>query len=224
MKPPSPPANQRLKRAHELLEYGIQSTNSLAELYDRLTKKRGPGAPTHEDQDLLRAMLVMAGATLDIVVKTIVRDTLHVVVAKNRGARSKACDYVHRRLLKTIEDRGGQRLAEALLSESPQAAIVDFIIDDITGGSMQSVDQLQQAAAYLGLENFQVAPEVRDALTARNQIVHEMDAIEEEPGGKGSRRRRQRKKLEMRDWAKALLQVAANLCGALDKALANPGG
>ncbi|MCK6456025.1 MAG: hypothetical protein L6Q92_05790 [Phycisphaerae bacterium] len=223
MAPPNAPSTELLKRAHELLEYGIASTNSLADLYDTLTESRGRGAPTHEDQDLLRAMLVMAGATLDIVVKRIIRDSLHALVTKNAKALKAARDHVHRRLLKTIDDRGGQRLAEALLSESPQAAIVGFIIDDITGESLQSVEELQRAAGYLGLEGFQVPQGVRDALAARNQIVHEMDAIETQTRGRGSRRRRQRKKDEMRTFAKQLLDAAAMFCTAVNGALANAG-
>lgn len=223
MEMPKRPHGSQLKRARDLLDYGISSTNSLASLYDDLMQARGRGAPTHENQDLLRAMLVMAGATLDVVVKAIIRDALHLLIDKNAKARRTAREHVHRRLLKTVEREGGKRLAQALLSASPQVAIVDFIIDDITGESLQSVGQLKLAAEYLGLDGFEVPTGVGDALAARNQIVHEMDAIQREARTKGSRKRRQRRKDEMRAFAKELLSIAVKFCDEVDKALKKAG-
>jgi len=216
---PSKPRAKELATAHVLLRYGVASTNSLAKLYDLVMWSRGRGAPTHEDQGLLRAMLVMAGATLDVVVKRIIRDALQLLVNRSKNALETAAKHVYRRLLKNIQESGGQRLAQALLSRSPVAALVELIIDDITGESLQSMEQVRQAAAYLGLEDFSVPQGVQEAFAARNQIVHEMDIVHEQRKGRGRRRRQQRKKDEMRAFAEVLLRTAIQFCKSVDDAL-----
>jgi len=211
--PPSPTTN-KLSGAHTLLCGGIDSVNSLARLYDDATRARGRGAPTHEEQDLLRAMVVMAGAALDATTKRIIHDALADLMKPDSAALREAQTHVKRRLLTALDKRGGDRLAEALLDANPRQRIVRFIIDDLTGDSLQSVDQLERAIRFLGVSGFRVGS-LREAFEARNQIIHEMDATPENP----SRNRRQRRKTAMREFAATLLKAAAQLLQNVDEAL-----
>ncbi len=220
--PTAEPKHQALSRAYELLGHGTDSVNSLHSLYESVTQKRGPGAPTHEDQDLLRAMLVMAGATLDVVVKQVIADSLRLLTTKNEGARKEAAKHIHRRFLKKIGEAEGEEFAEALFVESTADKLTSFIVEDFAGQSLQSTTQLRITARLLGLTEASIFDEkpTKSALEARNQVVHEMDAILGAPKRKaGQKARRQRKKKEMVDFSNGLLAVAAKFVRETDKQL-----
>jgi hypothetical protein len=53
---------------------------------------------------------------------------------------------------------------------------LDKIIDDVTGHSLQSIDALREVHRLLDLK-FSHPQKLKDALRARNQIVHEMDIV-----------------------------------------------
>lgn len=213
-KHPAAPASDKLISTYQLLCGGIDSVNSLALLYDKATAKRGPGAPTHEEQDLLRSMVVMAGATLDATTKRMVKDTLQDVVLRVPESLKKAREFVQRQILNTLSTTGGEKLAEALLHDSPRWKVIEFLIDEITGDSLQSVEQLMRASAFMGV-TLEAAP-LRQAFEARNQIIHEMDAVLG-----GGKKRRQRRKPQMRGFAQQLLGAAAELLARTDERLAS---
>ncbi len=218
---PEKPQSNQLKSAYLVLCDGIDSVNSLAKLYEEATKKRGRGAPTHEEQDLLRAMVAMAGATLDATIKRIIMECLHDVVDKNESAQEEVTKHIERNVLNREASRGNKRLAKALLDPRPPQKIISFIIKDITGESLQSVKQLAKASKILGLDSrkntkrFDLG-KLEKAFEARNQIIHEMDAT---PGKEGNKRRRQRKKKEMREYAQNLLGAAKSLLIQVDEVL-----
>jgi len=207
---PEIPEQELLKSAHAIHCDGIDSVNSLAKLYSRATRRRGPGAPTHEEQDLLRAMVVMASAALDATLKRIIRDTLSELARRNKLVLDEVQKLIKRRLLSDLEKRGGDRLAEALLYDSPRQRVIEFIIEDATGDSLQSEAEVQKVVQLLGIENFKTS-NLRKAFIARNQVVHEMDSTL----GPGFRRRR-RTKGEMVGYAKALLETATQILEKVD--------
>ena len=223
---PQAPSTECLRSAHLALCDGIDSVNNLWSLYGAGTARGKGGAPTHEHQDLLRAMVVMAGAALDATAKRVIADSLYPLVERNEGSRTEAQKHVKRSVLGELEKGSTDRLAEALLADSPRRRIVEFIIADLTGGSLQSVEQLRKATALLGLGSEFAkgnAKELKDAFEARNQIVHEMDALKAAPAARGKKRRRQRKKDEMFGFAKSLLEAAHELVEGVDGLLGDSG-
>lgn len=205
---PPKPNVASLRAAYELLVYGIDSVNSLADLHRRSTAAKGAGAPTHEVQDLLRAMLVMAGATLDATLKKVVNDALPQAVSRSEDARKTAEDHINKQVLRVLDSQGGSRLATALLSDSPREVLTGYIIDDLTGGSLQSYEEVRRVASYLGIADYKPPAGLKEALHARNQIIHEMDMLP--PDSKSIRKRRPRKRADMCRLAKVLLDVASD--------------
>jgi hypothetical protein len=77
------PEAAELKRSFQINRYAHASAGSLLAGYNSLGKERGRGAPSDEQQDLLRAMLLLAGAGLDACTQQVVRDALPEVVARH---------------------------------------------------------------------------------------------------------------------------------------------
>lgn len=90
------------------------------------------------------------------------------------------------------------------------------MIDDTTGDSLQSKDEVLKVVQLLGLEKMSIDG-LQEALETRNQIIPDMDAIEVEK--KGHKRRRQRAKEAMTAHARSLLAVAASILGRIDDAM-----
>lgn len=213
---PKSPHSDLLIKSHLILCDGIHSVNSLAGLYAAAQKQRGGGAPTHEEQDLLRAMVVMSGAALDATLKRAIRDCLTKLTKCNAKAREEATKHIKRRILGSLDKTGGDRLAQVLLSDNPRDELVGFVIADTTGDSLQSKDEVLKVVQLLGLEMMSIDG-LQEAFETRNQIIHEMDAIE--VAKKGHKRRRQRKKEAMTAHARSLLAVAASILGRIDDAM-----
>ncbi|TAK74003.1 MAG: hypothetical protein EPO11_07610 [Gammaproteobacteria bacterium] len=201
---PSKPESSELESAHNLINYGIESVNQLWNAYKKITKQRGKGAPLHTDQDILRAMLVMSGAALDASIKSIVKDSLHEVIKVNEKARDRVKSQIHTLFLKKIQEkREGEAIAEALISNHPDEMLIDQIIEYATGGSLQSIDQLCSISDLFGIDKPANINDFKNTFQARNQIIHEMDAVDDK-----YRRRRQRKKDDMKRHAIKLLEVS----------------
>ena len=67
---PSEPESERCKKSYWILETAYETASELLGLFDNPGgKKRSPGNPSNTDQDLLRSMLVFAGAGLDAAIK-----------------------------------------------------------------------------------------------------------------------------------------------------------
>jgi hypothetical protein len=158
-------------------------------------------------------MVVLAGAALDATTKRIIRDALQDIVVRVPSSLVEARKFVKRQLLENLSAKGGDYLAEALLSESPRKRVVEFAIEEITGDSLQSVEQLEKASRFLGVNVG--APALKPAFEARNQIIHEMDATL----GTAGKKRRQRKRKEMWTFAKVLLGAASELLRKVDEQL-----
>lgn len=203
---PKKPKQASLAHAFSILKGGVESVTSLAELFERSTRARGQGATTHADQDILRAMVVMAGSTLDAVVKRIIQDSLKYIIQKNELSKKEAGKIIQRKLFDDIAKSGGKTLAEALLSPSLEDSLVEFIVEEITVSSYQSVEQLEKAKSLMGIEKLN-ASTLKAAFTARNQIIHEMDATPETDKA-GQRKRRSRKQDDMYGYATDMLNMA----------------
>lgn len=194
-------------------------------------KKRG--LLTDNEQELLRAAIVFAGAGLDAVVKQVLKDAGRQLVTPQFLAGSEGKRFLQRVARKLRGAAGpsesdevggaakeaGVLLARLLMSENPRAEICQEIVEEMTGGSFQSVERLKEVCNLFGLDCGQVVTERKDklgsALTARNQITHEMDI----DLSKRTRKRRQRKLEEAQEHVNTLMETACKFVEAADARL-----
>ena len=180
--PCTPPSTAELLRSHQIVLYAHETAASLLAGFNSLGRARGRGAPSDEQQDLLRAMLVFSGAGLDACAQQIVRDALPRLVAEHEDAREALTGFAARRLRRQSDtDVAGidaRFLAELLLGD-PEKNLIEALISELTGSSMQSVEELKRVVAHLGLtsdkELMKAIEGVRDAFRVRNRIAHDMD-------------------------------------------------
>lgn len=140
------------------------------------TKK---GAPTDHEQDLLRAGLLFSTAGLDAMVKQLVQDALPGVLEKQEGALKQFEQFVLRQLQKTNGEEV-KLLAKALISQSPRQELMTALIEELTGGSLQSRDQLLKVAGFFAITAKELSVDldrIAEVFKVRNQIVHEMDVL-----------------------------------------------
>lgn len=203
-------------KAKLILEYAYNSASALLKAYRLLLRGRKAtrGMTTDEEQDLLRAMLVMAAAGLDGMAKQLIRDALPSLVKRSAKVREGLETFVQRQITADSGSQpaasGAKFLARVLAAESQQSRVIEEYIAKLTGGSLQSADELIRTATALGLEPSACGidkKKVGDIFGARNQIIHELDM---NPAGK-KRKRHLRKQKDMVAHADTLLGIAQSL-------------
>lgn len=129
-KPPQLPAAKELHAAHSILAAAHRTTDAFADAFDIVrSSRKAKGAPTDEEQDLLRAMLLFAGAGLDSMIKQLTRDALSRVLERDLGAQKLFQEFIERRLRQ--RETGAERIvtldtkfvAYILSDPSPRAAL-----------------------------------------------------------------------------------------------------
>lgn len=173
------------QKAADVLSYGIDSIKSFYDLFENSRKDRGAkrgGYTTNAEQDLLRSMIVFAAATLDSVIKQVIRDCLHAVTAKNIEAHKEFAKFVDRRLRVTEGEASVNipLLRAALLSGKPDVYLTEEYISDLTGSSLQSTEEVDKSANALGLDLGLGKDDRRrlgEVFGARNEIIHELDYL-----------------------------------------------
>jgi hypothetical protein len=221
--PGASPAAAELQRAYQIVVYAHDTAESLLSGFNSLGQARGRGAPSDEQQDLLRAMLVFAGAGLDACAQQIVRDALPRLVEDHADARKALVGFAARRLRRESDSEvagiDARFLAELLIGD-PERNLIEALIDELTGSSMQSVEELKRVAAHLGVVGdkplMRAIEGTRDAFRVRNRIAHDMDI--KITSGRG-RNRTLRKRADMVRDANTLLEVADILGAAVQRAL-----
>jgi len=217
------PTSEFLQQSYLITTYTHATAGSLLAGFNSLGKKRGPGTTSDEQQDLLRAMLFFAGAGLDACAQQIVRDALPKLVENHPKAREALIGFAARALRKT-DDAGGStvdpKVLASILVGNPERNLIEQLINDLTGSSMQSVEELKRVASHLGVsgsEPLKAAIEnVRDPLKIRNRIAHDMDIKITATAG---RNRITRKRAEMVKGTNLLLVAAEQLIIAVDAEL-----
>lgn len=219
----SAPSGDELQRAYQINRYTHASADSLLQGFNSLGQARGPGAPSDEQQDLLRAMLLFAGAGLDACAQQVVRDALPRLVEMHPDARSALITSSARRMRKSGDsDAGGvdTNFLAAVLLGDPEENLIEDLITNLTGSSMQSVEELKKVAGHLGVtgsSRLMTAIEaVREPLQVRNRIAHDMDIKITATRG---RNRVLRKRADMVNDTNALLKAAEELIIAVDQEL-----
>lgn len=215
----SAPKSGLLQDSYLITTYAHSTARSLLAGFNSV--RSGPGASKTEEQDLLRAMLLFAGAGLDACAQQLVKDALPKLVDRLPEARNELASFAARHLRKSREGEGVDPSAlAALLIGNPEENLIQLLIDDLTGSSMQSVEELKRVARHLGVAKSQALRTTisgcRDPLKIRNRIAHDMDV--NITRGK-TRNRRSRKREDMVKETNKLLLAAEKLIVAVDAEL-----
>jgi|SRR5579872_5785629 len=223
--------HQACEKARTILERTHESAAALLKAFDLLRTPRGRrtarvGMTTDEEQDVLRAMLVMAAAGLDAMTKQLIRDALPLIAHRNSRARAELEKFLARQFavdVQSITAGRSARFVAGLLSASdlPSRAVALYV-EDLTAGSLQSAEELSRIAAAFGLTredlgtNFE---DLRDIFRVRNKIIHDLDVNLEAAG----RVRNMRTRPRMAADANALLQASEDLLRAINNQLSGLG-
>jgi hypothetical protein len=227
--PPADVVSAEASNARLILLHAHEAAKALLKAFDASREKRrvGGGNTTDEEQDLLRAMLVFAGAGLDAAVKRLIEDALPRLARRDEAAHEAFAAFVARRIRDQAAEsasmaKGYSLLTSALISESPQSALIQAYVNELIGTSLQSVERVAEALGALGLQKRVPLHSValKKVFDARNSIVHEMDMDLSLPNRKRTSRRRD----PMIEATNTLLDLGARIVLAGDDALDNAGG
>jgi hypothetical protein len=131
-----------------ILRHAYESSGALLKAYGLARQQRGGrrGMTTDQEQDLLRAMLVMATAGLDAMSKQLIRDALPDLLKKSERALNTFEKFIARRLTSdqdaSEKSAANRFLARVLSRPSPQAQLTEEYVQDLTRGSLQSTEAL----------------------------------------------------------------------------------
>ncbi len=176
-------------KARAIVEQATKAKKSLLDACEASRQARGAGGSgpakgtlTDAEQDLLRAMLVFAGAGLDAVLKQLIKDALRALAAKDSSVQAELEKFATRQLRDdgALSDAasGKKFLGQILASPNPQSRLLDLYIKDLTGDSLQSSDQVMKTASALGIDAGKLAIDVtklQEVFGTRNKIIHELD-------------------------------------------------
>lgn len=219
----TPVSTEECQGASLILQRTYDSVSALLGAFD--DKRVRPGRPSDEDQDLLRAMLVMAAAGVDAVAKQLIRDCLPVLAQGDPVVKKGLEGFIARQLGDDKDPLGTSSgrsfLGRVLASASHQHRVIEEYIEDLTGGSLQSVSELFRTAVALGVKPSDLGLDknklaLQTIFADRNKIIHELDIRGFAPG---QRVRNPRSKNEMIGSANTLLRTAEALRDAVDKKL-----
>lgn len=216
---PAPPevSASELHNAHLVLIHTHSTVNSFLSAFQSRVRSRGRGSPTDQEYDLLRAMLVFACSGLDSSIKHAVRDALPTVIDRVDRAADNFRDFVEKQLPMDAQSTT-RLLANVLTNESPRSALIQHLVRDLTGRSLQSKDQILRAGSFFDIPSSELIDDMPlfDAVfRARNQIAHEMDVDFTQP----KRNRAPRPRQEMVDYTSAVLGCAAKFLAGVDARL-----
>ncbi len=209
-----------LKNSQIVFEHAVHSVSSFYKLYQK-GRKGSAGSTSHEEQDLLRAMLVFACSGLDDVVKQMIKDSLPKIIQQDiegKGARQEFQKFVERRMKRVNSAEGAEKtlivdtsfIAQVITSNEPRATLLRFLQDYLLEDSLQSRDQVLKVAAHFAITKDQVLadPETtKDAFDIRNDIIHEMD-VDLSGKGKGQKKRRVRGAPDMIKYCENVLNIS----------------
>jgi hypothetical protein len=165
-------------------------------------------------------MLVFSTAGLDSMVKQLVRDALPNVINKDTGATEQFKRHIERRITK-IEGIDRRFLADILGDPNPRTRLLDQLVSDLTGGSLQSTEQLSRVAAFFNIPSNRIYDDTQhlsEIFSTRNQIAHEMDI----DFSQTNRSRRPRARRTMIQFTNDIFGVSSNFLSQVDSKLDAP--
>jgi hypothetical protein len=173
-----------LSKSALIYEYTHISVSSLIGAFDDAKAKRGNprGVLTDQEQDILRAALVMSCAGVDAVLKQTIRDTIEVLLERDKAVRKGFEEFILKRISgesDVLELAGGAKfLASVLAEREPRRKLIEDYIKALTGDSLQSAEEILRTIAALGLELGAMKldiPKLKEVFRIRNRIIHELD-------------------------------------------------
>lgn len=218
--------DEQFAKAKLILKHAHESAEALLKAFDGVRKVRGGrGATTDEEQDLLRAMLVLGAAGLDALIKQVIRDVLPGLILVDPKVRQGLETFVARQLQRASDDASpilnAKFLARLLIAESLQKQVIQDYVDDLTGKSLQSSEEVIRAAFALGLDPSaqRIEPKTMQPIFGiRNKIIHELDINFD-----AKRRNRQsRSRDKMIEYTNELLKTAESFFIGTQRKLAGP--
>ena len=198
------------------------SVTGFSNAFDAVRQHRnaGAGAPTDEEQDLARAAVVFAAAGLDSCIKHLIKDSINTLADFDPKVKEQLNKFVR----KLIDGESNDRIASALLADSPRTDLIDSYIYELTGSSLQSFEELAKAAGALGINVQPLVDNKTDLVRIfkmRNQIIHELDVNFD--GGRRQRQRNSRVKNDLVTDSNLLMQVADGFIERVDHKLESRG-
>ncbi len=161
--------------------------------------KSSKGRYSEADQDLLRAGLLFAGAGCDSALKRLLRDALPAVVLRSEIAEKRLVRFAEEHLAQSDGAVDRKVVARLFLSDQPRDALVESYTDNLTGGSLQSADRFKEVALALGINDQAFLKRIdpgksllKDAFTARNEIVHQLDLRDPDTTSRGAKAHRRK--------------------------------
>lgn len=214
-----------LSKSKLILQHSHESAKSLLSAFEIVRRNRGArGGTTDSEQDLLRAMLVLTAAGLDSMTKQIIRDTLPELAEIDIKVEKGIETFVARQLRgdpNSSETTNSNRfLARLIIAKSRRDQAIQEYIDELTGGSLQSPEELIRAAFALGLEPYEcgIDPDtLRPIFQVRNIIIHELDIALNAP----RRNRNYRSKANMVQNANILLEIGEKILVGVNNKIHN---
>lgn len=172
---------------------------------DIRASRQARGAPTDEEQDLLRAMLTFSGSGLDSSVKQLIVDALPQVIEMNDGAYARFEEFFSG----AIEKKGAldrSLITKVMISRDPREEAKQYLISTLCANSLQSKDQILRTASFFDIPSNELVTDftlLDKIFFARNQIIHEMDV----DFGARNRNRRSRSRNIMYEYANELFRI-----------------
>lgn len=210
------PAYQDLSKSYDVYCYGRNAVGHLFDTFDKNRTQQGAGAPPVVDQDLLRSAIMIAGATFDSSVKHLIKDSLEEIVLIFSETESSFRIWIERRLKKYTHEQLATELSKAFTTTMPYEYFLEEYLQDLIGSSLQSFDQIAKIWTLFGLGSPDHVGEIRDALKARNKIVHELDVDFDLP----TRNRNQRQRDSCARMCNHLLRLTYNTISGVDARIA----
>jgi hypothetical protein len=213
-----------LSKAASIYEYTHTSASSLLAAFDDAKSKRGNprGILTDQEQDILRAALVMSCAGLDAALKQSIRDCLEQLLEKNKQVREGFEKFIKNRISgegDVLELAGGAKFLALVLAErEPRKRLIEEYIKELTGESLQSMEEIMRTTAALGLDQKELSLDIlrlKDIFAIRNKIIHELDIDLDAK----KRKRRVRSQADLLDNADLILSATKVIVEGLDKKL-----
>jgi hypothetical protein len=221
--PSAKPKADSCKKAAVILKRAHNSADALLKAFALAQKQRGAsrGTTPDDEQDLLRAMLVMAAAGLDSMLKQLIRDAMPALVKSSDSVREGLEKFVTRSIrgdeATLVSPSAAKFLGRVLAAEAPQAQVIEEYVRDLTGGSLQSASELARTVEALGLSSAIIDMKCcKEIFDVRNKIIHELDINLE-----GHRRKRNVRSLnQMIEHTNALLEIGEKVLAEVDEQLA----
>src|SRR5579885_1522541 len=173
-----------LSKAALIYEYTHTAASSLLTAFDDAKTKRGNvrGVLTDQEQDILRAALVMSCAGLDAAIKQAIRDCIEELLQKEKAVRDGFEKFIRKRISGEGDllevSQGARFLASVLADPTPRKKLIEGYIKDLTGESLQSTEEVLRTLAALGLDHKALKLDIarlKEIFGIRNKIIHELD-------------------------------------------------